>query len=105
MADPVVTEDRHEHGLCVRSEVLPVGGYGVSISVGQDRAWVLTRARAIAYAAACVAQATTAEHDCAVYGLLVDQMGLDESTAGAFVLQDLLPNRPTEHIDATAPIT
>lgn len=100
----MVTEEPAECGLWVRSELLPTGVYGVGISVGEDRAWVLDRTRAIAYAAACVAAATTAEHDCAVYGLLVDRMGLDESTAGAFVLQDLLPNRPTANDMATAPV-
>lgn len=93
-----------EAGLWVRSDLLPNGTYGVAISVGPDRAWTLTRDRAIAYAAACVGKATEAEHDCAVYGLLVDRLQLSDSAAAAFVLRELLPHRVTTTDADTAPI-
>ncbi len=92
----------HE-GIWVRSEVLPNGTYGVGLNVGDDRAWVLTRDRAVAYAVACLARATEAEHDAAVFRMLTTQIGISETDAAAVLVKDLRPNRPDDHT-ATEPL-
>lgn len=88
--------------LWVRSEVLPNGTYGVGISVGEDRAWVLTRDQAVAYAVTCFARATEAEHDAAAFTLL-RAIGVPQPTAAAVVARDIRPSRPVDH-SATEPL-
>lgn len=90
-------------GLWVRSEVMPNGTYGVALNVGDDRSWALSRDRAVAYAAACVAVATAAEHDAAVFNLLTKQVGLPRETVGAVLVNDIHPDRPEQHA-ATDPL-
>lgn len=90
-------------GLWVRSEVMPDGTYGVAVNVGADRVWPLDREQAVAYAVACYARATEAEHDAAVFGLLTRGVGMDRETAAAFLVHDLRPDRPENHT-ATEPV-
>lgn len=89
--------------IWVRSEVLPNGTYGVGLNVGEDRAWVLDRDQAVAYAVTCCARATEVEHDAAVFDLLTKRVGISERDAAATVLKDIRPNRPDEHA-ATEPL-
>lgn len=85
------------HGLWVRSDVLPTGAYGVSINVGEDRAWTLTPERAVAYAVTCVRRATEAEHDTAVLSLL-QSVGVDKKGAQTLLTEDLWPDRFVDHV-------
>jgi hypothetical protein len=78
------------------------GGYGVRIRVG-DLNWTMTPDRALAYAAAVIRAAVTAEHDAAVFGLLTVRLGLDVRTAGQVIAADLRPDRPPLDAD-TAPL-
>lgn len=89
-------------GLWVRSDVMPDGTYGVAINVGADRSWPLNRDRAVAYAVACVTRATEAEHDAAVFAAF-KATGMDDRTAGMFVVQGIRPDRPDDH-SATEPL-
>lgn len=89
-------------GLWVRSELLPNGTYGVGLSVGEDRAWVLTRDQAVAYAVACFARATEAEHDAATFALL-RHIGIKERDAAEVIVKDIRPSRPVDHT-ATEPL-
>ena len=82
-------------GLWVRSEVLPDGSYAVGLSVGGDRAWTLTRDAAVAYAVACFARATQAEHDAAVFSLLV-KIVLSKQVAAAMIMKEIRPDRPED---------
>lgn len=91
----------HE-GLWVRSEVMPNGTYGVALNVGEDRAWALDRDQAVAYAVACFARATEAEHDAAVLALLL-HIGLDLREAAMTLAKDVRPDRPVDH-SATEPL-
>lgn len=88
-------------GLWVRSDVLPTGVYGVSINVGDDRAWTLPPDRAVRYAATCVRRATEAEHDAAVLSFLTapSKAGLDlpDETAAGLIAHDLRPDRAIDH--------
>jgi hypothetical protein len=86
----------------VRSELLPNGTYGVGISVGDDRAWVLSRDRAVAYVVACFARATEADHDAATYALLCS-IGIPADTAGRTVVADVRPSCATDDT-ATEPL-
>lgn len=90
-----------EMDLWVQSELMPDGTYGVGITVGQDRAFILNRDEAVAYATACFASATEADHDTAVMRLLTKEIGTDITTAGQFVVE-LRPDRPD--IKATEPL-
>lgn len=90
-------------GLWVRSEVMPDGTYGVGISVGADRSWALTRSQAVDYAAACVARATEAEHDAAVWTLMTKQLGMPEDLIAELLVKDIRPDRPEDH-KATEPL-
>ncbi|MGH3548888.1 MAG: hypothetical protein ACRDQU_12420 [Pseudonocardiaceae bacterium] len=88
--------------LWVRSEVMPDGTYGVGLNVGADRAWAFDREAAVAYAVACFARATEAEHDAAVFGLLTTSMKVPEHAAAKLVC-DLRADRPDDH-KATDPL-
>ncbi len=88
--------------LSVRSDVLPTGAYGVTVTLGADEAWHMDAARALAYGAGCVAAATTANHDAAVIRAFVAG-GMPEETASAFVVSDLRPDRPAVD-ERTAPL-
>lgn len=101
MTDPA--DDDESGGLWVRSEVMPNGTYGVALNVGADRAWSLDRDRAVAYAVACFARATEAEHDAAVFGMLTSVNGIDEELAALLIARDLRPGRADEH-DDTKPL-
>ena len=90
-------------GLWVRSEVMPDGTYGVGITVEADHAFALNRDQAIAYAVACIARATEADHDTAVMRLLVNHLGMPAKLAAEFITGDLRPDRPDEH-KATEPL-
>lgn len=90
-------------GLWTRSEVLPDGTYGVGVSVGEDRAWVLSRAEAVAYAVACVARATEAEHDAAVLSLLTSVATSSDSVAAAELVVRDIREQPDDEA-ATKPL-
>lgn len=92
-----------DEDLWVRSEVMPDGTYGVGISVERDHAFALNRDQAIAYATACIARATEADHDTAVMRLLVTKLGIPPKSAAEFIKSDLRPDRPDEH-KATEPL-
>lgn len=98
-----MTEPDHECGMWVRSDVLPDGSYGVTISVGEDKAWTLARRRAERYAVACMARATEAEHDAAIYKLLTVRLGLEAQFAAAFIVQTIRAARQPDD-RATAPL-
>ena len=68
-------------GLCVQSDVLPDGSYGVSVALGQDHCWALDRECSVNYAVMCFRRATEAEHDVAVYRLLTRELGLPQEYA------------------------
>lgn len=92
-----------ECGLWVRSDVLPDGSYGVTVSVGEDRAWTLPRRRAERYAVACMARAIEAEHDAAVFRLLTIRLRMEAKSAAALVVQDVRASRQADD-RATAPM-
>lgn len=77
--------------LWVRSDVLPGGSYGVSLSAGEDRAWSLTPQEAAEYAGHCHEVATTAEHDAAMVSLLLTVGGPRRDVA--VLLRDLRNTR------------
>lgn len=89
-------------GLWVRSDVLPLGGYGVSINVGDDRAWTLPPEKAIRHAVTCVRRAVEAEHDTATLSLLT-ATGISDEDAQRLLTGDLWPDRVVEHAD-TEPV-
>jgi hypothetical protein len=97
-----VTEQAEDEGLWVRSELLPDGTYGVGISVEADTAFVLDREQAVAYAVACFARATEADHDTAIMRLLTAEVGVPNEVAAQVVQNDLRPDRPDDH--ATDPL-
>jgi hypothetical protein len=89
--------------LSVGSELLPDGSYGVGIAVGDDRAFVLDREQAVAYAVACIARATEADHITALMRLLMSlEVGLSSEQTAAFV-SETLDGDNGEH-RATAPL-
>lgn len=59
--------------FCVRSDVMPDGSYGVSVTVGDDHAFCLDRPAAIAYATACYQVATIADHCTAIMRLFTSR--------------------------------
>jgi hypothetical protein len=78
--------------LWARSDVLPSGEYGVTVTYGPDRAWTFTPDEARLYAAACVRRATEAEHDAAFLRLILAS-GEDREVA-LFSLVELREKRP-----------
>jgi len=92
-----------EDVLWVKTEPDPDGKtYLTVINVG-DRAWALTPAGALRYAAACCAAATVAEHESAVYRLLTIKTEMPPEVVGA-VIGDLRADRPPPDDEATAPL-
>lgn len=93
-------------GLTVLSETMPDGTYGVSITVGEDRAFTLARDAAVAYAVSAFATATEAEHDLAVLRLLTTGaptgIGMPRALAAEFMVKDIRPDRPDHR--ATEPL-
>lgn len=79
----------------VLSATMPDGNYGLSIEFGNDRAIVLDRAAALAYAEACCHQAATADHGAAVVRLLIERLGTPAEDAATFVRTNLVPNTST----------
>lgn len=89
--------------LWVRSDVLADGSYAVGISVGEDRAWTFEGTEAVvAYATACFAHATEAEHDSAVFTLLLTA-GVPVSEIARLMLAELRPDRDDGQV-ATKPL-
>jgi hypothetical protein len=88
--------------LWVQSDVAPDGTYVVGLHFGDDRAWVFTRSEAIQHAVAVLTQAERAEYDAAVLALLHGKLGMPLPDAGAFVANDLRPDRPP--VDEPGPI-
>lgn len=97
-----MTDD--DSGLWVQSDALPTGGYGATINVGADRAWTLNADQAARYALTCIRRATEAEHDAAVFSLLVDRLDLGPADAAQLLGRDLRPMRPPPDDTATAPL-
>lgn len=84
-------------GLWVRSELLPDGTYGVGLNYGDDLAWLLNRGQSLAYAAACVAVATTAEHEAAVFASMTSR-GIPDDAVAELIL-GIRQDRPATHAD------
>lgn len=92
-----------DEGLWVISEAMPDGSYGVAVTVGADFTMSLDRDQATAYAAACVAQATAAEHATAVMRLLIEKLGFDDGQASVLFVGQLR-ERYTAEQPATGPL-
>lgn len=90
-----------DDGLWARSEVLADGTYGVGITYGPDRAWALDRTAAIAYAVACCDEATSVEHDYAVYQMMTGA-GVEPREVVRLITDDLRVKRV--HNGATRPL-
>lgn len=88
--------------LWVRSELLPDGSYGVGLSLGEDRAWVLARGAAVRHATAVIAAATAAEHDSALVATLRAK-DMPETLIGQ-VLVDVREGRDETRAGATRPL-
>jgi hypothetical protein len=84
-------------GLWVRSDVRVDGTYGVTVTVGADHAFSLDRAKAIAYANACVAAAMQSEHQHAVLRLLMERLKLGLHAAGTVIVKDLRIDRSDDN--------
>jgi hypothetical protein len=80
--------------LWVQSDVAPDGTYVVGLHLGEDRAWTFTRDEAVRHALAVITQAERAEYDAAILALLHTRLGMPLPDAGAFVANDLRPDRP-----------
>ncbi|WP_280335456.1 hypothetical protein [Nocardia wallacei] len=90
-----------DSGLCVRSDVLPDGSYGVTVTAGPDLAFTLDRSRALPYAAACCREATAAEYFTAVLRLLTERTATSREDGLAFVQEHLVA---IPDLAATAPL-
>jgi hypothetical protein len=103
MTEPVDQPGGDAPGIWVSSWVLPKGrGYGVRLRVG-GTTWGLTPDRALAYAAAVIRAAVTAEHDAAVAGLLMNKLAVPDRLVAELFAHDLRPDRPDTDAD-TGPL-
>jgi hypothetical protein len=69
----------------VRSDVMPDGSYGVTITVDSDIAFALDGNTIGPYVTACFHTATTADHCIAVLRLMIQKMQIPEAEATQFV--------------------
>lgn len=75
-------------GLWVRSDPLPDGTYGVTVTLGEDRAFTLDHEDAYDYAALCHYVATAAEHGVAVIQFFLEA-GISMEEASEFLSRHL----------------
>lgn len=75
-----MTPENRGEGIWVFSEWLPDGGYGVTVSYGEDHVWPLDNP--VKYAADVAEVAITAQHDTAVFRLALKRLGMPLDVIG-----------------------